>query len=119
MNLEYSAEEIYCEIKDINSVIPFELPVINYLHYNGKPYKYVYGVSYFEVPFSVVKMNVQDLSVPALQKKFNGKKYDLLMPSEPVFVHRDLNATDCDEDDGVLLVMVFFKLIWEIWGFYK
>jgi len=97
--------EIYCEIKVINS-IPFELPVINYRRNNGKPYKFVYGVSYFTVPFAVVKFNVNEEDGKVLKLIYEGEKDDLLMPSEPVFVERCPDIEKVDEDDGVLLIMV-------------
>ncbi len=98
-------DEIYCEIKVINS-IPFELPVINYRRNNGKPYKFVYGVSYYAVPFAVVKFNVHEEDGKVLKIVYDGDGDDLLMPSEPVFVERCPDNDNVDEDDGVLLVMV-------------
>ncbi|RNA37943.1 beta-beta-carotene 15-15 -monooxygenase [Brachionus plicatilis] len=94
-------DEIYCEIKTINSDLAFELPVINYWRYNGLPYKYVYGANHYSNPFSIVKVNMEN------PKEVYEAKYGLdgfhALPSEPIFVE---NPEAKCEDDGVLLVMV-------------
>ena len=96
-----STSEVYCPIKDLNSSIAFELPTINYSKFNGLPYKYFYGINFHKLPFSIVKIDVENPS------KYIEKIYALdgykFLPSEPVFVENP-NATS--EDDGVLVVMV-------------
>lgn len=97
-----SLTPIHCEIKNINPRLSIELPTINYSEYNGKYYKYAYGVNLAKSPFSVVKIDVTD---GEKSKEFvydiDGKTNHL--PTEPVFVPNP----DCsDEDDGVLLVLV-------------
>lgn len=52
----YSSEPIRCELRKINPTIAFELPTINYERFNGKEYKYAYGVNLFKQPFSIVKV---------------------------------------------------------------
>ena len=101
---EKQDKPIYCQIKDINSDLAFELPTINYLRFNGKFYKYFYGVNYHQRPFSVVKINVENPS-EVWQKSYDrdGEEY---LPSEPVFAE---NPNPQSEDDGVLLVMVLSK----------
>lgn len=84
--------------------------MINYRRNNGRPYKYVYGVTYFKLPFAVVKMNVMQTNGPVLKMVYDGANADLLMPSEPVFVERTPGRDESDEDDGVLLVMVLSKM---------
>ncbi len=95
------SDEIYCEIKELNKDVSFELPVINYSRFNTKPYKYFYGLCWNERPFSIIKINVEN-PTEVLRKNYDqdGKKY---LPSEPVFVE---NPNPTSEDDGVLLVMV-------------
>ncbi|CAF0901215.1 unnamed protein product [Brachionus calyciflorus] len=93
--------EVYCEIKDINSDLPFELPVINYWKNNGLFYKYVYGTNHYKNPFSIIKMNVED---PREVYEFKyGQDGFHALPSEPIFVETHHPKS---EDDGVLLVMV-------------
>ena len=95
-----AADSVYCNIKDLSSSLIFELPTINYARFNGLPYKYFYGLSYFKKPFSIVKLNVEDSS-EYYEKKYeeNGKN---CLPNEPIFVE---NPNPQSEDDGVLLVM--------------
>ena len=92
---------VYCDIKNLNSDLVFELPTINYSENNGKPYSYFYALSYFKKPFSVIKLNVNKPS-EWWEKiyEINGSKN--VLPSEPVFVARP-NAES--EDDGVLIVL--------------
>ncbi|CAF0718742.1 unnamed protein product [Brachionus calyciflorus] len=93
--------EIYCEAKELNPNVVFELPVINYSRFNGKNYQFMYAANYFTLPFSIVKMNMQNPS-EVLEKKYeseNGK----YLPSEPIFVE---SPSPKSEDDGILLVMV-------------
>ena len=80
----------------MNPVV-FELPAINYNRYNGKQYKYVYGVSYFKKPYSIVKLNVMD-NEECLEIEYNQN----CLPSEPVFVESPQAQS---EDDGILLIM--------------
>lgn len=94
-------EKIHCEIKDVNSELAFELPVINYWKNNGLPYKYVYGANHYKNPFSIVKLNVENPS-EVWEMKY-GEDGNHSLPSEPIFVE-SLNPSS--EDDGVLLVMV-------------
>ena len=77
----------------------FEFPKINYVKFNGKPYKYAYGVGssnemlWFD---GLVKVNVDTKEV------YEWKECGTA-PSEPVF----LEAPDAvDEDDGVVLSLV-------------
>lgn len=92
---ETNKSPIYCNIRNLNDIV-FELPAINYNRFNGKKYKYFYGVNYFKKPFSIVKINV-DNSDLCLEIKFEN-----CMPSEPVFVECPLAQ---NEDDGILLVI--------------
>jgi carotenoid cleavage dioxygenase-like enzyme len=94
-------DTVYCEIKDLNREIVFELPAINYSRFNGKSYKYFYGSSYNQKPFSIIKVNVEN-PTEIWRKNYDqdGKQY---LPSEPVFVE---SPNPTSEDDGVLLVMV-------------
>jgi hypothetical protein len=94
-------KEVYCELKELNPLHPFELPTINYSRYNGIKYQYTYGCSYHCKPFSVVKINVNDPN-DTLEMKYFEEDF-LFVPSEPVFVER---PDPTSEDDGVLLVMV-------------
>jgi carotenoid cleavage dioxygenase-like enzyme len=98
---EFSEKPIHCQVADINSEVAFELPNINYSAYNGKPYKYVYGVNFYKLPFSIVKINV-DKGADMLEFKYEQEGREFL-PTEPVFV---ANPNGSDEDDGVLLVLV-------------
>lgn len=95
-----SAESIFCNIKDLNSKLPIELPAINYSKVNTRDYKFVYGANIHKKPFSIVKINVND---PEESWEFkydrDGRAY---LPTEPVFVE---NPNAQSEDDGVLLVM--------------
>ena len=96
-----STEPIYCEIKNLNSNLVFELPTINYWANNGKPYSYFYGVNYFKKPFSVVKLNVNTPS-ESWEKIYEINGSINVLPSEPVFVAKP-NAVS--EDDGILIVL--------------
>jgi carotenoid cleavage dioxygenase-like enzyme len=101
LNKRNKEKPVYCEMKELNKDLIFELPVINYWRNNGLQYKYVYGANIHKPPFSVIKLNVEKPS------EFFEMKYSLdgyhFLPTEPVFVERP-NPTR--EDDGVLLVMV-------------
>jgi carotenoid cleavage dioxygenase-like enzyme len=99
--LEPKNKDIFCEIIDLNTEFPFELPTINYNKKNGLPYKYAYGTNYYRKPFSIIKLNLEN-PTEVLEKKYleNGC---LCIPSEPIFVERP-DATS--EDDGALLVLV-------------
>lgn len=99
--MNMSQFEIECTAKKFNENLVFELPTINYARFNGKEYSYVYGANYFQLPFSIIKMNVNNPQ-EVFEKKyeFNSKS---CLPSEPIFVE-SVNPTS--EDDGVLLVMV-------------
>lgn len=93
--------EIYCEIKDLKSDFPFEFPGINYSKYNGLKYKYVYGANHNRLPFSVIKLNVDEPT--EFYEKIYGSELEREIPSEPIFVE---NPEAKSEDDGVLLVLV-------------
>lgn len=56
LSAPFSPQPIRCELKELNSQVPFELPTINYDKFNGKAYKYAYGVNLFQRPFSIVKV---------------------------------------------------------------
>ncbi|RMZ99023.1 beta-beta-carotene 9 -10 -oxygenase-like [Brachionus plicatilis] len=94
-------DEIECVAKKLNQEVIFDLPTINYARFNGKEYSYVYGANYFKLPFSIIKMNVQNPK-EVFERKYDYNKKSCL-PSEPIFVE-SLNPVR--EDDGVLLVMV-------------
>lgn len=98
---DVKSEPVRCDVFNLNSDIVVELPTINYARFNGKPYKYMYGVNYFKMPFSVVKLNVDDPR-DSKERNFIGDGENLL-PSEPVFVERPEGV---EEDDGLLLVLV-------------
>ena len=100
-----NAQIVACTMKDINTSSHFDFPVINYAKFNGKPYKYTYGVNFYELPFSVVKLNVQTGELLEF-KYIPDSEDDILMAGEPIFVDRLPNCPDTDEDDGVVLVMV-------------
>ncbi|XP_077994872.1 beta,beta-carotene 15,15'-dioxygenase-like [Glandiceps talaboti] len=68
-----------------------ELPVINYNAYNGRKYRYTYGVS--DTADSLVKIDLID-------KSFKEWKEENYHPSEPMFAP---NPDATDEDDGVIL----------------
>ena len=75
-------------------VMGFELPRIHYSKFNGKPYKYTYGVAGIEQ--SLAKVNVDT-------KQSYKWSEEGTYPSEPVFVE----APDAkEEDDGVVLSMI-------------
>jgi beta,beta-carotene 9',10'-dioxygenase len=80
------------------SDLPFELPRINYMRCNERPYRYTWGVAadssgWFE---RIVKIDVWDGSAAAWQA-------DDCFPSEPVFVAAPGSEA---EDAGVLLSVV-------------
>lgn len=103
MDVGFSNEPIKCEIVELSAEYPFELPSINYSRFNGKPYKFVYGLNLYKRPFSVIKMNMNNpMDVIEIAYGEKGNE-DLFLPSEPVFVE---NPNPSGEDDGVLLVMV-------------
>lgn len=54
----FSLQPIRCELRQLNSLITFELPTINYGRFNGKEYKYFYGLNVFQKPFSIVKVSI-------------------------------------------------------------
>jgi carotenoid cleavage dioxygenase-like enzyme len=54
------SDTIFCEIKDLNPKVSFELPAINYSRFNGKSYKYFYGFSWNQRPYSIIKVNVEN-----------------------------------------------------------
>ena len=110
MNIETS-NVIFCDIREINSNTPFELPVINYRKNNGKMYQFSYGVTYYKCPFAVIKLYVQKKKGPMLKLDYVGKGNDLLLPSEPIFVERLPFDENSAEDDGVLLVMVILNIL--------
>ncbi len=92
---------VYCQIRDLNSEVAFELPVINYAENNGTYYRYFYGTNNtYKLPYSVIKMDVE--TGETWEKCFNDgdRKY---LPTEAAFVK---NPNGTREDDGVLLVLV-------------
>ena len=98
---EHTNTNIYCKIEDLNSILAFELPTINYSRFNGKPYKYFYAANYQKSPFSIVKVNVEN-PYEVIEKKYFLDNYKFL-PSEPIFIE---NPNPKSEDDGVLVVIV-------------
>ncbi len=95
-----TGESIYCKNQDINSAVSLEFPSINYNKYNGKPYRYIYGVNYIKLPFSIIKMDLEDSSkIYEMKYEHNGNK---VIPCEAAFVE---NPNASEEDDGVLLVI--------------
>ncbi|CAF0792683.1 unnamed protein product [Brachionus calyciflorus] len=99
--LKSEQDDIFCELKSLKEDLPFEFPIINYSKYNGQRYKYVYGANHFKLPFSVIKLNVDE---PENFYEFNyGSSENREIPSEPIFVE---NPNGSSEDDGVLLVLV-------------
>ncbi len=103
LNAPASDTEIDCEIRDINSTTPFELPVINYGKVNCRPYKYAYGTNVAKTPYSVVKLNVENGEKEAIVVEYDAEMGSQCLPTEPIFVP---NPNGVDEDDGVLLVQV-------------
>lgn len=99
-----SKKMIRCQVNDLSSKVSIELPSINYSHYNGRPYKYVFGVNLFQLPFSIVKLNVENES-EVIENDFDMRD-QRYVPSEPVFVPNPEPKSDEPEDDGVLLVLV-------------
>ncbi|OTF82067.1 Retinal pigment epithelial membrane protein-like protein, partial [Euroglyphus maynei] len=78
----------------------FELPTINYRHFNGHKYKYCYGSGIFEqgnFSRSICKLNVEDKTV------IIWKDTDDFFPGECIFIARP--GSD-DEDDGIILSLV-------------
>ncbi len=103
LNAPRTDSDIECEVRDINSSIPFELPIINYGKLNCKPYKYAYGVNVAKTPYSVVKLNVENGEKEAIVVEYDAEMGAQCLPTEPIFVP---NPNGVDEDDGVLLVQV-------------
>ncbi|XP_002732624.1 carotenoid-cleaving dioxygenase, mitochondrial-like, partial [Saccoglossus kowalevskii] len=68
-----------------------ELPITNYERYNGRKYRYVYGVS--DSATELMKVDLQN-------KTYKLVNHDAYFPAEPVFVEAP-NATS--EDDGVVM----------------
>ena len=102
-----SSIEVECDLQVINSKVSFELPVINYSRCNGKRYLFTYGVNYYKLPFSIMKININNENEILEIKYESDVENDLLLPSEPIFVETPHdNGEEFDEDDGVLLVMV-------------
>ena len=93
--------EIYCPISLLNSEYGIEFPAINYEKFNGKAYKYLYGVNHYKLPYKIVKINAEDEKDMKFKEYYEEGRFCL--PTEPVFVEAP-NAND--EDDGVLLVFV-------------
>jgi beta,beta-carotene 9',10'-dioxygenase len=78
-----------------------ELPCINYEHYNGKEYSYVYGAAKKDQEGSFVFDTVAKLNVK--NKEINLWSQTKCYPGEPVFVPA---PTAQKEDDGVVLSVV-------------
>lgn len=97
-----SGDEVPCEIKDLNPNTVFEFPIINYWKNNGLAYKYVYGANHYQMPYSIVKMNVEN-PTEMFEMKYIDDEGTFHIPNEPIFVE---NPEAKSEDDGVLLVMV-------------
>ena len=77
---------------------PIELPRINYMRCNERPYRYVWGVGADAGWLDrIVKADVTERSATVWSE-------DGCFPGEPVFVAR---PDARDEDDGVLLSVVF------------
>ena len=96
-----SNTESYCKTEILNSKYSIEFPAINYNRYNGKPYKYLYGLCQQKKLYSTVKINVDDENDVKFKNYHEEGRF--LLPLEPVFVE----SPDAEsEDDGVLLVMV-------------
>ena len=95
------SENIYCEIKDIATNVSMELPTIHYNKFNAKPYSYAYGIGSIKPPYSIVKVNVNNINdhKQAVIKTNNR----VILPSEPIFVEK---PDAKEEDDGVILTLV-------------
>ncbi|XP_031562026.1 beta,beta-carotene 15,15'-dioxygenase-like [Actinia tenebrosa] len=76
-----------------------ELPQINYRFFNGKPYRFVYGLKQRK-PGDFLNQIVK-IDVLAKTTKYWDKKY--CYPSEPVFIPA---LGGSDEDDGVIVSAV-------------
>jgi carotenoid cleavage dioxygenase-like enzyme len=98
---DISGSETFCNMTDLNSVVSIELPTINYMKYNSNPYKYCYGVSLAEPPYTIVKVNVDKPTecIKACIVSDNAR----ILPSEPIFVER---PDAMGEDDGVILSLI-------------
>lgn len=87
--------------------INLEMPRINYERYNTKPYKFVYGISGWEIgdtEHSLIKLNVSNGS------NINWSRPDCF-PGEPIFIATPKNKLDSNlnseiEDNGILLSVV-------------
>lgn len=76
-----------------------EFPQINYPKFNGRKYRYFYGVGWHKVGkcfHTIAKIDTRT-------KTFTEWKEEKCYPSEPVFVP---NPNGTDEDDGVILSAV-------------
>ena len=93
--------ERYCPLKYLNSEHKIEFPAINYDRFNGRPYKYFYGVGQNNFSSYIIKMNADD-GKDVIIKEFYEEGVSL-EPSEPVFIE---NPNPKSEDDGVLLVLI-------------
>ncbi|XP_061188754.1 LOW QUALITY PROTEIN: beta,beta-carotene 15,15'-dioxygenase-like [Saccostrea echinata] len=91
--VKISATKVYCSWQEIDTQgHGFELPQINYTHYNGKKYRYAYGVGK-DLSKQLVKLDMDTQEV----KLWSAEGYFV---SEPVFLATP-GATK--EDDGVVL----------------
>ncbi|XP_033628841.1 beta,beta-carotene 9',10'-oxygenase-like [Asterias rubens] len=75
----------------------FELPQINYDGYNGRPYRYAYGVVTHHL------RQISKIDIKTKSRVLWGSESGSCYPSEPVFVP---NPNGVDEDDGVVLSLV-------------
>ena len=75
------------------------MPTINYDKCNAKPYQFAYALGANTDQFfdRIIKINVNTQKTQAYSKKN-------CIPSEPIFCQ---NPTKSDEDDGVLLSVLF------------
>ncbi|ESO85228.1 hypothetical protein LOTGIDRAFT_195993 [Lottia gigantea] len=93
-----SSKSVVNLTSDVICNTPFELPTIN-TKFDGKRYKYVYGVTFQSEPkfaSSLIKLDVED--------KFSREwKEEDCFPSEPTFIARPGGES---EDDGVLIASV-------------
>ncbi|CAM1154775.1 BCO2 (predicted) [Pycnogonum litorale] len=105
-NLKYARAEyqllpdssVYCRPHEINlSGHGFELPQINYKAYNGKSYRFVYGIAKdMDNADSCVKL----IKVNMMTEEIKLWSCDDMVPSEPIFVAHPQAE---DEDEGVIL----------------
>ncbi|KAK3105429.1 hypothetical protein FSP39_025126, partial [Pinctada imbricata] len=85
-----SEHEVFCQYELLYGE-GFELAMVNYLKYNGRKYKYAYGVGdHFQ---TLVKLNVEG-------KNSKVWKPDQGLVSEPIFIP---NPEEKSEDDGIIL----------------